>query len=40
MAMKGQVVTFPLEPYYNNSETRDLLWSQSCKAIGEDFYIS
>jgi NAD(P)-dependent dehydrogenase (short-subunit alcohol dehydrogenase family) len=39
MAMKGDAVIFPLEASYNNQETRDLLWSKSCDAIGEDFDI-
>jgi len=36
---KGPVIAFPLESYYNNKKTRDLLWSKSCEAIGEDFNI-
>ncbi|NQV49399.1 MAG: SDR family NAD(P)-dependent oxidoreductase [Candidatus Marinimicrobia bacterium] len=39
MAMKGPVVTFALEDFYNNIETRELLWSKSCEAIAEDFVI-
>ena len=39
MAIKGPVVNFALEDFYNNQETRDLLWSKSCEAIGEDFLI-
>lgn len=39
MAMKGPVVSFALEDLYNNPETRDLLWSKSCEAIGETFEI-
>lgn len=38
-AMKGPVIHFPLEDSYNNPETRDLLWSKSCEAIGESFEI-
>ena len=39
MAMKGPVVKFNLEDFYNNRQTKDLLWSKSCEAIGEDFNI-
>ena len=39
MAMKGPVVAFDLEDFYNNQETRDLLWNKSCEAIGETFDI-
>jgi hypothetical protein len=38
--MKGPVVKFNLEDFYNNRQTKDLLWSKSCEAIGEDFNIS
>ncbi len=38
-AMRGPVVTFALEDFYNNSATRDILWSKSCEAMGEDFII-
>ena len=37
MAMKGPAVSFSLEPRYDNPETRDMLWSMSCDAIGETF---
>jgi len=39
MAANGPVITFALEDFYNNAETRDLLWHKSCEAIGEDFQI-
>ncbi len=39
VAMKGPVVHFSLEDTYNNPETRELLWSKSCEAIGESFEI-
>ncbi len=38
-SFKGPVVTFFLESFYDNKETRDLLWQKSCEAIGEDFVI-
>ena len=38
-AMKGPVINFALEDFYNNPETRDLLWSKSNEAIGETFDI-
>ncbi|NQV42347.1 MAG: SDR family NAD(P)-dependent oxidoreductase [Candidatus Marinimicrobia bacterium] len=38
-AMKGPVVHFQLEDFYNNPETRELLWSKSCEAIGDNFEI-
>lgn len=40
MAMKGKAVMFPLEDFYDNADTRDLLWTKSCEAIGEDFVIA
>ena len=39
MAMKGPVINFALEDFYNNQETRDLLWAKSCEAIGASFDI-
>jgi len=39
MAMKGPVISFDLEPFYDNQHTKDLLWTKSCEAIGEDFII-
>ena len=39
MDMKGPVVKFDLEEFYDNRETKDLLWNKSCEAIGEDFII-
>ena len=38
-AMKGPVVSWPLEDLYNNDVTRELLWVKSCEAIGENFDI-
>lgn len=40
MAMKGPATSFPLERRYDNEATRELLWAESCKAIGEDFELS
>lgn len=37
MAMRGKAKPFDLEPYYDNSETRDLLWTKSEEAIGKSF---
>ena len=39
MAMKGNVIKFGLEEFYNNKETKDLLWNKSSEAIEEDFLI-
>ena len=39
IAMKGPVISFDLEPFCNNKATKDLLWTKSCEAIGEDFII-
>lgn len=39
MAGKGEAKPYPLEPQYDNPETRDLLWKKSCEAIGKDFQI-
>ena len=39
MAMKGNVIKFGLEEFYNNKETKDLLWNKSSEAIKEDFLI-
>ena len=39
MDMKGPVVKFGLEEFYDNRETKDLLWTKSCDAIGEDLII-
>lgn len=38
-AMKGKAVMFPLESFYDNEQTRELLWQKSCEAIGERFEI-
>ena len=39
LAVTGSAKPFPLEPLYDNPETRELLWQKSCEAIGEDFPI-
>ena len=39
-AMKGRAESFPLEEFYDNRFTKDLLWKKSCEAIKEDFEIS
>ncbi len=39
MDMKGPVAKFDLEEFYDNRETKDLLWNKSCEAIGENFII-
>lgn len=36
-AMKGRAEPFDLEPFYDNAETRDLLWTKSEEAIGTTF---
>ncbi len=38
-ATKGKATMFPLEPFYDNEQARELLWSKSCEAIGESFDI-
>lgn len=38
-AMKGEAKPFALEPYYDNEDTRELLWRKSTEAIGRDFVI-
>ena len=38
-AFKGPPEVYPLDAYYDNDATRELLWSKSCEAIGEDFII-
>ena len=38
-ALKGPAVGYPLETSYDNPQTRELLWSQSCAAIGDAFDI-
>ena len=39
MAMKGKAIMFPLEAFYDNEGTRNLIWEKSCEAIGESFDI-
>ena len=39
MAPKGKAVPFDLESFYDNPETRELLWAKSEEAIGESFDI-
>jgi NAD(P)-dependent dehydrogenase (short-subunit alcohol dehydrogenase family) len=36
-AIKGKAEPFPLEPFYDNAETLDLLWRKSEEAIGKTF---
>ncbi len=36
---KGKSKPFALEKHYDNAETRELLWSKSCAAIGKEFNI-
>ncbi len=38
-ALKGPARPFDLEAFYDNAETRDLLWQKSVHAIGKDFSI-
>ena len=39
MAIKGEVVKFGLEKFYNNEKTKNLLWNKSCEAIGQNFIV-
>lgn len=39
MAMKGKAEPFALESFYDNAETRDLLWSKSEEATGGEFVL-
>ena len=39
LALKGPVIKFGLEKFYNNRKTKNLLWTKSCEAIGEDFVV-
>ena len=39
MAGKGPVIKFNIEQSSNTDKNKDLLWSKSCEAIGEDFVI-
>ena len=36
---KGKAKSFPLESFYDNDEAKNLLWTKSCEAIGENFEI-
>ena len=38
-ALKGPAMGFPLETSYDNPETREILWANSCAAIEEEFNI-
>jgi len=38
-ALRGMAKPFALEPFYDNSETRDLLWRKSEAAIGKSFNV-
>jgi NAD(P)-dependent dehydrogenase (short-subunit alcohol dehydrogenase family) len=39
MAMRGKAKPFDLEAFYDNAETRDLLWRMSEEAIGRSFAV-
>lgn len=39
IAIKGKVTSWPLEKFYDNQATRDLLWNTSNAAIGRSFDI-
>jgi NAD(P)-dependent dehydrogenase (short-subunit alcohol dehydrogenase family) len=39
LAMKGEAKPFPLESFYNNKETKELIWKKSCEAIGKEFLV-
>jgi hypothetical protein len=39
-AMKGEAHCYPLEEFYDNPATKNLLWEKSCEAIGEKFEMS
>lgn len=39
MAARGPATSFALEAFYDNDETRTLLWDRSCAAIGRDFEV-
>lgn len=39
MASKGEALPFDLEAFYNNEETRQMLWEKSAEAIAKDFEI-
>ena len=39
MAMKGPVIKFDLENFYNNQKTKKLLWTKSSEAIADKFDI-
>jgi hypothetical protein len=36
-ALKGAAKGYPLETSYDNPETREILWANSCVAVGEEF---
>ena len=38
-ALKGPATGHPLETSYDNQKTREILWANSCAAIGEEFNI-
>ena len=38
-AIKGEAKAYPLESFYDNEEVRNLLWSKSRQAIGQEFSI-
>ena len=38
-SLKGAAIRFDLEPFYDNDDVRELLWSKSCEAIGRSFAV-
>ncbi len=38
-ALKGKAEPFPLESFYNNQATKELLWKKSCEATGKDLVL-
>ena len=38
-ALRGPALSYPLEAFYDNPATREILWQKSCEAIGEEFVI-
>ena len=39
LAMRGLKKPFALESFYDNEETRELLWKKSCEAVGKEYNI-
>jgi NAD(P)-dependent dehydrogenase (short-subunit alcohol dehydrogenase family) len=38
-SLKGKAIPFDLEPFYDNAESRKLLWDKSVAAIGREFSV-